>query len=191
MDASPIVQPGASWPPRRPPRRGSEYAQLSRQVKEAGLLERRPATTSGRSRSPSWRWPPDGPPSSGGQLVVAAGVAAFLAVIFTQVGFLGHDAGHRQIFGTRRANYVLGVLLGNLGIGLSYGWWASKHNRHHAHPNTEDADPDIVLGALAFTGARRAPAAAAPAGVPLPGVPVLPACCCWKRSACTLPASGR
>ena len=62
-------------------------------------------------------------------------VAVFLAVMFTQVGFLGHDAGHRQIFGSRRASYVLGLLYGNLCIGLSYGWWVDKHNRHHAHPN--------------------------------------------------------
>ena len=81
-------------------------------------------------------------------------VAAFLAVVFTQIGFLGHDAGHRQIFGSRRASYVAGVLLGNLGIGLSYGWWVGKHNRHHAHPNTEGADPDIAVGALAFTAAQ-------------------------------------
>jgi len=79
------------------------------------------------------------------------GVAVFLAIMFTQVGFLGHDAGHRQIFKSRRASYVLGILLGNLGIGLSYGWWVSKHNRHHANPNTEGADPDIAMKVLAFT----------------------------------------
>jgi fatty acid desaturase len=78
-------------------------------------------------------------------------VAVFLAVMFTQVGFLGHDAGHRQIFGSRRSSYVLGLLQGNLGIGLSYGWWVDKHNRHHAHPNTEGADPDIKPSAVAFT----------------------------------------
>ena len=81
-------------------------------------------------------------------------VAVFLAVMFTQAGFLGHDAGHRQISGSRRASYILGILVGNLSIGLSYGWWVSKHNRHHAHPNTEGADPDIMLGALAFTSAQ-------------------------------------
>jgi fatty acid desaturase len=82
------------------------------------------------------------------------GVATLLAVLFTQVGFLGHDAGHRQIFGSRRSSYVAGVLLGNLGIGLSYGWWVAKHNRHHAHPNTEGADPDITPGALIFTASQ-------------------------------------
>jgi fatty acid desaturase len=81
-------------------------------------------------------------------------VAVFLAVMFAQAGFIGHDAGHRQILRSRRGNYVLGVLHGNLGIGLSYGWWVGKHNRHHAHPNTEGADPDIMLSVLAFTAGQ-------------------------------------
>jgi fatty acid desaturase len=71
--------------------------------------------------------------------------------MFTQIGFLGHDAGHLQISGSRRVSYLLGILLGNLGIGLSYGWWVNKHNRHHANPNTEGADPDIMMKALAMT----------------------------------------
>jgi hypothetical protein len=74
-----------------------------RRVKAAGLLERRfgyyltkVAVTGGLLAAAwtvfvvlgdSWR-----------QLAVAA-VAAFLAVVFTQIGFLGHDAGHRQISG--------------------------------------------------------------------------------------------
>jgi fatty acid desaturase len=81
-------------------------------------------------------------------------VAVFLAVMFTQVGFLGHDAGHRQICAARRLSYVLGLLLGNLGIGLSFGWWVAKHNRHHANPNTEGADPDVMLRALAMTSGQ-------------------------------------
>src|SRR5690606_22705810 len=43
---------------------------------------------------------------------------------------------------------------GNLAIGLSYGWWVDKHNRHHAHPNHEDRDPDVQIGALAFTAGQ-------------------------------------
>ena len=140
----------ASAPPQ--PRRGSDYAELSRQVKQAGLLER-------RRWSYTWRiavvvallaagW---------GAFVLVGdswwqlAVAVFLGVMFTQLGFLGHDAGHRQISGSRRVSRILGVLLGNLGIGLSYGWWVDKHNRHHAHPNTEGADPDIGMRVLAFT----------------------------------------
>jgi fatty acid desaturase len=137
------------------PRRGSEYAELSRLVREAGLLERRPgyyvrtiAVTIGLLAAGWTTFVVLG--NSWWQLAVAA----FLAVVFTQIGFLGHDAGHRQVFSTRRASYVTGILLGNLGIGLSYCWWVDKHNRHHAHPNTEDADPDIAVGALAFSSAQ-------------------------------------
>ena len=137
------------------PARRSDYAELSRQVRQAGLMDRRPARYMWRTTvtvallaagwaafvliGDSW-W----------QL----GVAVFLAVMFTQVGFLGHDAGHRQISSSRRTSYILGILLGNLGIGLSYGWWVGKHNRHHAHPNTEGADPDIMMSVLAFTAGQ-------------------------------------
>jgi fatty acid desaturase len=144
-----LSPPALSAPPEA---RGSEYAQLSRQIKQAGLLERRPAYYICKIAVTV------GLLAAGWTAFILVGnswwqlaVAAFLAVMFTQMGFLGHDAGHRQIFGSRRANYVLGVLHGNLGIGLSYGWWVNKHNKHHAHPNTEGADPDIMLGALAFS----------------------------------------
>jgi fatty acid desaturase len=82
--------------------------------------------------------------------------AVVLGVAFTQVAFLGHDAGHKQVFRTRRASYVLGLLHANLAVGLSYGWWIDKHNRHHAHPNEVGSDPDIDTGVLVFIpGARR------------------------------------
>ncbi len=153
------VSPAVSGPLSESAARGSEYALLSRQIREAGLLAARP-------RYYAWKIG-----LTTAALVIGwsaffligdswwqLGVAVFLAVVFGQVGFLGHDAGHRQVFATRRANYILGVLCGNLGIGLSYGWWTGKHNRHHAHPNTEAADPDIAPGALAFSaaGARAA-----------------------------------
>jgi fatty acid desaturase len=155
--AAPRQPIGPPPPARTPtaPQRGSDYAQLSRQVKQAGLLERRP-------RQYIWRITVTAALLAAGWAVfVLVGdswwqlaVAAFLAVMFTQAGFLGHDAGHRQISGSRRASYILGILVGNLGIGLSYGWWVDKHNRHHAHPNTEGADPDIMMKVLAFTPAQ-------------------------------------
>ena len=137
------------------PQRGSEYAELSRQVRQAGLLEPRPVYY-------AWKIALTvGMLAAGWAAFVLVGnswwqlaVAAFLAAAFTQIAFLGHDAGHRQMFRTRRASSTAGVLLGNLGLGLSYGWWAGKHNRHHAHPNTEDADPDIDISVLAFTSSQ-------------------------------------
>lgn len=78
-------------------------------------------------------------------------LAAFLAVMFTQVAFVAHDAGHQQVFRSRRANRLLGLVVGDALVGLSFGWWVPKHNAHHAHPNTIGRDPDIAAGLIAFT----------------------------------------
>jgi fatty acid desaturase len=165
---SPEARAATLWQQSQPdsaaaPRRGSAYAELSRQVRRAGLLDRRPGYY-------AWKITVTAALFAAGWAVFAIlgdswwqlAVAVFLAVMFTQVGFLGHDAGHRQILRSRRANYILGVLHGNLGIGLSYGWWVGKHNRHHAHPNQQGADPDIAISVLAFTD-HRARAARGPA----------------------------
>ncbi len=73
------------------------------------------------------------------------------ALLFGQVGFLAHDATHNQILNTSRANYVLSVLLFNLCLGGSRGWWAERHNTHHAQPNRLGVDPDIEGGVVAVT----------------------------------------
>ncbi|MFG2795526.1 fatty acid desaturase family protein [Streptomyces pseudovenezuelae] len=146
------VAPSAGPTAPAPDTRGSDYAALCREVKRSGLLKRRPGYYSVKVGAnllllavgwtafaligPSW-W----------QLLTAA----FLAVMFTQTGFIGHDAGHQQIAGSKRVNNLLGRVHADLLIGLSYGWWITKHNRHHSHPNHVDRDPDIADGAIAFT----------------------------------------
>jgi fatty acid desaturase len=141
-----------------PSRKGrwNEYAQLSRQIKEAGLLDRRRGYYAAKLGLNAVLL------AAGGTVFVALGdswwqlvTAVYLAVVFTQVAFVGHDAGHRQIFRTRRANDLVGLVHANLLVGVSYGWWVGKHNRHHSNPNHEDLDPDIGIAALAFT-ARQA-----------------------------------
>jgi len=144
------VPPAVSAPPQIS--RGSAYAELSREIKHAGLLDRR-----------AWYYFWKIVAMAG---MCAVGIAAFVligsswwqiataayfAVLSTQLGFLGHDAGHRQIYRSGRANYVAGVVLANVGVGFSYGWWVDKHSRHHAHPNDENKDPDVGAGALIFT----------------------------------------
>jgi fatty acid desaturase len=86
-------------------------------------------------------------------------VAALLGLMFTQLGFLGHDAGHNQVFGTRRRNRLLGLTVGNALIGLSFGWWVPKHNAHHAHPNEIGRDPDIGEGGAPSPAGDRGPVA--------------------------------
>ncbi len=140
----------AARPPVQPSADG--YLELKRRIKERGLLERRP-------RRYIWT----------GAWIALAGAAcvailaasdsiavqlvngAFLAFVFTQIGFVMHDAGHRQIMRTPGANDVVGMICANLLIGLSYGWWTDKHNRHHANPNQLDLDPDIDFPVVAFS----------------------------------------
>lgn len=132
--------------------RGSDFALLCREVRGAGLLRRRR-------------------PYYGARTVVLAAalaaviigavavgtswyqllVAAALGVVLTQVAFLGHDAGHQQVFRRRSANDLAGTIVGNLVVGLSYGWWVAEHTRHHTNPNHEDLDPDVADGILSFT----------------------------------------
>jgi fatty acid desaturase len=78
-------------------------------------------------------------------------VAAVLAIVLAQFGFLGHDAAHRQIFATHHWNEWTARVISGLFSGLSYRWWVTKHNRHHLNPNKEGADPDLAPGAFAFT----------------------------------------
>jgi fatty acid desaturase len=149
------VQPQRSPGDKRPPARDGDYAGLMHQVKAAGLLQRRYGyylmriAVTGTMFAAGW---------AGFVLLGDSwwqlAIAAYLAVAFTQIGFLAHDAGHKQIFISRRANDTAGILLANLAVGLGYGFWVDNHNRHHAHPNTTGKDPDIEFGALAFTAGQ-------------------------------------
>jgi fatty acid desaturase len=130
---------------------GTLYAALLRQVRDAGLLQHLTGYYARRIAVAAALL------IGGWTVFVLVGeswwqlaVAAFLAFMFTQLGFIGHEAGHRQIGVSRRASDIIGLVYGNLAVGLSYGWWVNKHNRHHANPNQEDKDPDIGTGALAF-----------------------------------------
>ena len=71
-------------------------------------------------------------------------VAVFLSISFAQTALVAHDLAHRQIFRTKRPSEILGRIIANLGVGMSYGWWMDKHTRHHNNPNHDDLDPDVA-----------------------------------------------
>jgi fatty acid desaturase len=131
--------------------RTSDFADLRREVKSAGLLDTRPgayARTAGLVVAALvLGWAAFGViGESWWQLVVAA----FLGLVFTQMGFLGHDTSHQQVLRGHRGSRVIGLLVGNLAIGLGHGWWNDKHDAHHANPNHPELDPDVGIGALVF-----------------------------------------
>jgi len=76
--------------------------------------------------------------------------AFFLAFVYGQLSFLGHDAGHKQIFASFRRNDIFGLLI-SFKLGMSRTWWVDKHNRHHSYPNQVGLDPDIDIPVLSFT----------------------------------------
>lgn len=76
--------------------------------------------------------------------------AVLLGFLTTQTAFIGHDAAHRQVFASAKANAWLSRVAANMFVGMSYGWWMNKHGKHHANPNKIGVDGDIAAGALVF-----------------------------------------
>lgn len=131
---------------------GNDYAGLKRLIVEAGLLQKQPSFYG---------------------LVIGVNTALFvmcfvgfallrspwlqaldavaLGIVSGQLGFQLHDAGHYQMFVSKSKNALVGLLTADLLLGMSYGWWVQKHNRHHANPNHVDLDPDINNPAIVYT----------------------------------------
>ncbi|HEY0186915.1 MAG TPA: acyl-CoA desaturase [Cellulomonas sp.] len=77
-------------------------------------------------------------------------IAGVLGIVLTQVAFVAHEASHRQVFTSGRANDRLGRILANAVVGISHSWWMTKHSRHHANPNQIGKDPDIAPDTIVF-----------------------------------------
>jgi fatty acid desaturase len=128
------------------------YADLKRLIRERGLIERQPRFLLVRVAI--------------NLVLLGVGIAflfapvhlawqivnaIYLAFVFGQIAFIGHDAGHRQGFKQTSLNDIVGLIHTNLLLGMSFAWWNDKHNAHHAHPNQHDMDPDIAMVVLAFS----------------------------------------
>jgi fatty acid desaturase len=149
--ALPGLQPGRATAAHGPPiavdPSAAAFRALALQVRTMGLLDRRPGYYRVKITLTVFAF------FAGWALLVIVGnswaalaVAPLLGIMFTQLGFIGHDAGHNQVSRSRRRNRLLGLAVGNVLIGLSFGWWVPKHNAHHAHPNELGRDPDIGEG---------------------------------------------
>ena len=146
------------------PRDTADYANLRQLILQANLLERQPAYYVAKF--------------AGTGLMLALGLlvlvraaslpgwvqvvnVVYLAFVFGQIGLLGHDVAHLQVFRSTRLASLLGLILGNLLLGIGMGWWRESHNTaHHNNPNHFDLDPNIDFYVLAFTpeqGRRKPP----------------------------------
>ena len=152
LTVAPVVTFTKTKPGGSPGNLTTEYSSLLRAVRDAGLLRRRTgfylmtfciltlalsgAITGFILLGDSWF-----------QLLIAAA----LGIILTQYAFLAHEASHRQVFESGRANDLAGRTLANLFVGISYSWWMTKHSRHHANPNIIGKDMDIERDFVSFT----------------------------------------
>ncbi len=132
-----------------------EYAELRRLVKTHGLLDRQRGyylvkltlTVAAAAASVAFLVLVD-------SLWLQLANAAFLGLVFSQLGLLGHDAGHQQIFSSPSRNNAVSLLVGSL-MALVPSWWNDKHNvRHHRNPNRIGEDGDIDVSLFAFTIGR-------------------------------------
>ena len=141
----------------RPHTEASEFGPLLRRVQERGLLGPRrgwyaraitlnllafAAIVAGvLLTGPSWQvlW-----------------FAPLLALASARSAFIGHDAGHSQITRDRRVSRAIGLVHGNLLLGMSQAWWNGKHSRHHANPNHLDKDPDVAADVLVWSQGQAA-----------------------------------
>jgi fatty acid desaturase len=146
-------------------RDSAEYAELRRTIVGAGLLQSQPAYYVSKFVATAFML--------GIGLAVLFLAAAlpgwlqvanvvYLAFVFGQIGLLGHDVAHLQVFRSTRLVNLFGLVLGNLLLGIGMGWWRESHNgAHHNNPNHFDLDPNIDFYVLAFTpeqGRRKPPA---------------------------------
>src|SRR2546421_6366161 len=148
MPGAPLTHSGANVPRAF----ANEYVELKQLIKQKGLLDQQPAYYTYKILFTV-------------SLLVGSVIfllvvnnfwlqllnAVFMAFAFAQMGFLGHDLGHQQVFRTSWNTEMSSFVVGNLLLGQSWSWWVDKHNQHHGHPNQPDSDPDIAIPLLAFT----------------------------------------
>lgn len=129
------------------------YHALRDQVRTRGLLDRS-----------GWNSLPEA------MIIVALGVVGFAVValapglwrfaavpilsqMWMQIGFIGHDAGHNQVFARTELNRRLGLVCFPLLLGMAFRPWVIQHNLHHAETNVLDEDPDLDHPLFAFSEA--------------------------------------
>lgn len=67
----------------------------------------------------------------------------FLGMLWHQLVFTVHDAGHMSITHGFQTDTVIGIFIADFIGGLSLGWWKRSHNVHHIMTNSPEHDPDI------------------------------------------------
>ena len=149
--ANPTAKPLKTPPETTPEMSMDDYAELPRLIREQGLLDRQlgyyaykmASTLSMLAVSIAILFVTD-------NTWIQLANAVFLAFIFGQAGYIGHDAGHMGVCRSARGNQLIGYGASFI-LGMSQAWWLNQHNQHHRTPNDMEQDPHTQLAALAFS----------------------------------------
>ena len=188
----PAVAPSA---PQRATRTAmtSDYSELMAQVRGLGLLRRRRGAYAVRSAAlgaallltlAAVLWLGD----SWYQLVVAA----VLGVVLSQYGFLAHDAAHRQIFETNRANEWTARLMSTAGHRAELRMVGQEAQRAPPQPEPDRPRPrHRPRWAGVHRGGRPVATPRAAAGSAGTRASCSSRCCCSRASTSTSPGCAR
>lgn len=128
------------------------FAELRQRVKRAGLLDMQPLYYALKISLTVAAW------AAGWVAFAWLGhswwqllVAVYLAECAVQLAFIFHDTSHKEITHSKKLTEFIGYTIGNLMLGVSFGWWVRHHGRHHANPNHLELDPDITRKIAIFT----------------------------------------
>jgi fatty acid desaturase len=80
--------------------------------------------------------------------LVWLGLVPVASVALLTMGYAGHDAGHHALSRTRWVNDFWGQFGMTFLCGMSFGFWRSRHNRHHVRCQEVGGDPDMHFGVL-------------------------------------------
>lgn len=69
----------------------------------------------------------------------------FMVISLVQLGLIGHDIAHHQVFTSPKFYAIIGGFCWNFILGVSMSYWNHKHNAHHSFPNKLGADPDLGI----------------------------------------------
>ena len=162
---SPDPRPAPARPQRD--RHVTDFIALAQQARDAGLMKRDIAWYVGRMIRLGLGF------AAVGVMFVMLGhswwqmlTAVLLGFMCTQVGFLSHDAAHRQIFASAKKNEWAARITGNLFVGLSYGWWMNKHGKHHANPTRSARTTTLPPAPSSSPRRTRRPGPVSPNGSP-------------------------
>jgi fatty acid desaturase len=135
--------------------KGSKKEQLNTSAEAFKIIKQRVKSDKLLYKQPKWSfyWPADGLFWMFCSVALLYNnVMIFGALMYGfalgRCGWIMHVACHNALFNTTQANRWMANLFLPFAAGPGVKWWKFRHNKHHAHTNEIQADPDLRTNPL-------------------------------------------